>query len=120
MKNVEQILAKRRMTIGFCGLGLLLLLGSGLLRANTSEDILSLAVRNYTSYVIAADANLPSSVYNRDTIQVGASVQFTTTNTVPVSFEYQAAFRLLDSHSNAVQLVTSPGQTNTAFLVNST
>src|SRR5882672_2622442 len=95
---------------------LLGLLWPAMASAHSSEDILNLAVTNYTGYVIDSDGNFPSSVYNRDTIQVGAQVRFTTSSLTVSNYEYQMQFRLLDSQSNAVPLRVGLG-TNTAYIV---
>ena len=89
-------------------------------RAHTSEDILSLAVTNTTGYVINSDTNYPSSVYNRDTLMVSASIQYTTASAIQSSYDYRAAFRLMDSDTNVVPLVTPPGQTSDSFVVQDT
>ncbi len=89
---------------------------AGQASAQTSEDILSLAVTNFTGYVIDSDANFPSDVYDRQAIRVSAQVRFQTTNAVAATTEYEMQFRLLDAGTNAVPLRIGLG-TATALTV---
>src|SRR5262245_1294104 len=86
--------------------------------AHVFENIESLSITNYTSYIIASDASNPNPGYNRDAIMLSASIRYLTTNSVQTNYHYQLAFRLLDSQGNAMALATGPGQTNTTFYTN--
>jgi hypothetical protein len=98
------------------GLGLVLLwfLSRSVLEA--SEQILSLAVTNYTGYVIAGDAAYGSAPpYNRDAIAAAAQLQFTEPGATPVTSRYRLVFRLLDDAASPVPILDELGATNTTY-----
>lgn len=86
-------------------------------RAHTYETIENLALTNFVGWLVDSDANNANAGYDRDALSVNAAIRYTTTNSLFSTYQYQAAFRLLDSQSNAVDLITAPGQTNTVLYV---
>src|SRR5512134_3781465 len=86
-------------------------------RAHTSETIEGLALTNFVGWLVSSDALNGNAGYDRDTLKVNAAIRYTTTNALWSTYEYQAAFRLLDSESNAVPLLITAGQTNSAVFV---
>jgi hypothetical protein len=117
MKRSLCLLAK--LATGIFGVALVVMGQTQSARAHTTETIESLALTNFVGWLVDSDANNASAGYDRDALSVNASVRYTTTNSLFGTYQYQLAFRLLDSQSNAVPLLPASGQTNTAvFLTN--
>lgn len=89
-------------------------------RAHTSETIEGLALTNFVGWLVNSDALNGNAGYDRDTLKVNAAIRYTTTSSQVSTYQYQAAFRLLDSQSNAVPLHLTAGQTNTTLYVTNT
>lgn len=76
----------------------------GLLCAQISETILSMAVTNYTGYVIDADAD--DLNFLRETLRVQSRIQYTNSAASSTSVTYRVICRLLDTNNVAHPLVT--------------
>src|SRR5688572_21965811 len=80
--------------------------------AHTSETIQNLALVDYTGWLIDSDAS-----NDRNVIKVTSTIQFTTVENVPSTYDYQMSFRLLNSAGEPVPLIVGLGQTSTVHVV---
>lgn len=81
-----------------------------------TEQILSLSVTNATGYLLAGDATLRGSEYNRENIAARAEVDFATTNALTaLTYSYLIEFELLDSVGRTTEILDADGQTNTVY-----
>jgi hypothetical protein len=86
------------------------------LSATADEAIQSLGFSNYTTgYLISADAVYPGAAERRDTIQVAASVKYSTLVPPLLPPKYLVSFRLLDTNSQPVMVYGSSGQPANAY-----
>src|SRR5688500_1961443 len=85
--------------------------------AHTSETIQNLALVDYTGWLIDSDANNNAPGYERNVIKVTSTVEFTTVENVPSTYDYQMSFRLLNSQGVPVPLIVGLGQTSTVHVV---
>jgi hypothetical protein len=102
-----------------CGLLALLAFVAPGVRADVSASIQSLAVTNYTGYIIASDADQVAGKYNRDAIVVRAVMNYgrlVSSRETNFVFEYYLHFRLLDTNGTAQPLRVGAG-TNTDLVV---
>ncbi len=83
-------------------------------RAHTTDDIVSFAITNYTSYVINSDATSGSAELNRDAIRILTQVKYYESSVTASTWEYMLSFRLLDTGGTAVSLVSEDGLTTNA------
>jgi hypothetical protein len=74
-------------------------------RAEVTHTFNSLAITNYSGFVIASDAANAGAGYNRESIHVQTSVTYGRNNTTTTNvFEYQYQYRLLNSQGVAQSL----------------
>ncbi len=114
-------IVRPRHWLGFLWL-LLATLTTNRLRADVSASISSVAVTNYTGYIIASDANVGSDAYNRDHLAVLAQIYYNhplngdqKTN----SYEYALHFTLEDQDGNIQPLLVA-GKTNKEVVISQT
>lgn len=84
---------------------------------HTSETIQNLALVDYTGWLIDSDANNGSPGYERNVIKVTSTINFTTVENSPSTYDYQMSFRLLNSQGDPVPLIVGLGQTSTVHIV---
>jgi len=82
-------------------------------RAQVTGSILYFEVTNYTGYVIAGDTNSGG----RQAIRTSTGIFYTNTSTTSETYDFQLAYRLLDSNFEPAPILDENGQTNTVYSV---
>lgn len=83
-----------------------------------SEQVQSVSVTNYTSYLIASDANSGlGPEYNRENIAARAEIRYTAQTSTSTTYYYRILFRLVDGTGTVVPLLDENGLSNTVYRV---
>jgi len=109
MKEVSPI---TRRPCWLSGLFLVFLLANA--RGQATQEILSLALTNYTGYVIAADAVTNDASFNRERLLVSARTMATNPTVGTVDASYHLSFRVLDTNGTAFPIFNHTGTATNA------